>query len=274
MARVHAYADDALGDHDAVGLAEAIPARRVSIPEVVEAAIARTQQVAPEPERRRRRVLRPRPGRGAPTRAAGSSPASRRTSRTTPTSPACPRCRAPTPSRRRPPRATATSPGCSWRPVSSRSARPSSPSTASAPRPSTRASDRSARPGRPSTPRAPRRPAPPRSSPPVPSHWRTPTTAAARSASRPRSTGSSGSSPPGVAWPRTGCCAQMPVRIVADGVVTRSVRDTAAFLREAETRLSRPPRWLPSATSPAPPEPAARSRWSPTASARPRHRRS
>ena len=27
---------------------------------------------------------------------------------------------------------------------------------------------------------------------------------------------------------------QMPVRIVSDGVVTRSVRDTAAFLREAE----------------------------------------
>ena len=27
---------------------------------------------------------------------------------------------------------------------------------------------------------------------------------------------------------------EMPVRIVADGVVTRSVRDTAAFFREAE----------------------------------------
>jgi amidase len=47
MARVHAYADDALADLDAVGLAEAITARRVSIPEVVEAAIARTQQVDP-----------------------------------------------------------------------------------------------------------------------------------------------------------------------------------------------------------------------------------
>ena len=46
MARVHAYADDALGDHDAVGLAEAIRARRVSIPEVLEAAIARTERVA------------------------------------------------------------------------------------------------------------------------------------------------------------------------------------------------------------------------------------
>ncbi|MEQ6900606.1 amidase [Nocardioides sp. YIM 152588] len=37
---------------------------------------------------------------------------------------------------------------------------------------------------------------------------------------------------------------QMPVRIVADGVVTRSVRDTAAFLRESENhyrRLDLPP---------------------------------
>ena len=48
MARVHAYVDDALGDLDAVGLAEAIRSRRRSIPEVVEAAIARTQRVSPE----------------------------------------------------------------------------------------------------------------------------------------------------------------------------------------------------------------------------------
>jgi amidase len=48
MSRVHAYADDALGDHDAVGLAKAIAARKLSIPEVVEAAIARTTRVAPE----------------------------------------------------------------------------------------------------------------------------------------------------------------------------------------------------------------------------------
>jgi amidase len=46
MARVHAYADDALGDLDAVGLAEALAQGRVSIPEVVDAAIARTVQVA------------------------------------------------------------------------------------------------------------------------------------------------------------------------------------------------------------------------------------
>jgi amidase len=48
MVRVHAYADDALGDQDAVGLADAIARRRVSITEVVEAGIARTRQVAPQ----------------------------------------------------------------------------------------------------------------------------------------------------------------------------------------------------------------------------------
>ncbi len=46
MARVHAFADDALGKLDAVGLVAAIRARRVSIPEVVDAAIARTERIA------------------------------------------------------------------------------------------------------------------------------------------------------------------------------------------------------------------------------------
>lgn len=46
--RVHAFGDDALGDLDAVGLVEAIQGGSVSIPEVVEAAIARTEQVRPE----------------------------------------------------------------------------------------------------------------------------------------------------------------------------------------------------------------------------------
>jgi amidase len=46
MARVHAYVDDALGDLDAVGLAEAIRNRRVAITEVVEASISRTERVA------------------------------------------------------------------------------------------------------------------------------------------------------------------------------------------------------------------------------------
>jgi len=46
MARVHAYADDALADLDAVGLVEHLALGKVSIPEVVDAAIARTQRVA------------------------------------------------------------------------------------------------------------------------------------------------------------------------------------------------------------------------------------
>jgi amidase len=47
MRRVHAYGDDALGDLDAVGLAEAIRTGKVSRPDVVEAAIARTEAVNP-----------------------------------------------------------------------------------------------------------------------------------------------------------------------------------------------------------------------------------
>jgi len=47
MPRVHAFGDDALGDHDAVGLAEAIRTGRVGAAEVLEAAIARTEAVNP-----------------------------------------------------------------------------------------------------------------------------------------------------------------------------------------------------------------------------------
>jgi amidase len=47
MPRVHAFEDDALGDYDAVGLAEAIRTGRVGRAEVVEAAIARTEAVNP-----------------------------------------------------------------------------------------------------------------------------------------------------------------------------------------------------------------------------------
>lgn len=46
MTRVHAFSDDALADLDAVGLVEHLQAGKVSVPEVVEAAIARTEQVA------------------------------------------------------------------------------------------------------------------------------------------------------------------------------------------------------------------------------------
>ena len=47
MRHVHAFGDDALGDLDAVGLAEAIESGRVGRAEVVEAAIARTEAVDP-----------------------------------------------------------------------------------------------------------------------------------------------------------------------------------------------------------------------------------
>jgi amidase len=45
MIRVHAFGDDVLGDLDAVGLVERIRSRRASIPEVVQAAIARAERV-------------------------------------------------------------------------------------------------------------------------------------------------------------------------------------------------------------------------------------
>src|SRR3954451_19711992 len=43
--RVHAFRDDALGDHDAVGLAEEIRSGRVSRQEAVQAAVARTTEL-------------------------------------------------------------------------------------------------------------------------------------------------------------------------------------------------------------------------------------
>src|ERR687896_1534277 len=45
MTRVHAFADDALGAHDAVGLVEALHRGAVSVSGGVEAAIARTERV-------------------------------------------------------------------------------------------------------------------------------------------------------------------------------------------------------------------------------------
>ncbi|HYB82995.1 MAG TPA: amidase [Mycobacterium sp.] len=47
MRRVHAFVDDALGDLDAVGVADALRAGRISRAEVIEAAIARTEAVDP-----------------------------------------------------------------------------------------------------------------------------------------------------------------------------------------------------------------------------------
>ena len=75
--RIHAFGDDALGTYDAVGLVEALHAGEVSIPEVVEAAIARAQRVQPELngiahetfDRAREEAREPRPGffAGVPT---------------------------------------------------------------------------------------------------------------------------------------------------------------------------------------------------------------
>jgi amidase len=47
MQRVHAFGDDALGDLDTTGVAEALKAGWISGPEVIEAAIARTEAVNP-----------------------------------------------------------------------------------------------------------------------------------------------------------------------------------------------------------------------------------
>jgi amidase len=47
MSPVHAFCDDALSDLDGVGLVDALKARQVSVREVVEAAIARTEAVNP-----------------------------------------------------------------------------------------------------------------------------------------------------------------------------------------------------------------------------------
>lgn len=48
MTRVHAFGDDALGDLDAVALVEAIKEGEVAIPDVVDAAIARTERLRPD----------------------------------------------------------------------------------------------------------------------------------------------------------------------------------------------------------------------------------
>ena len=69
MRHVHAFGDDALGDLDAVALVDALRTGRVSAPELVEAAIARTKAVNPVLNGwRTRRFDQARP------RAAGSPP--------------------------------------------------------------------------------------------------------------------------------------------------------------------------------------------------------
>ena len=75
--RIHAFGDDALGEHDAVGLVEALHAGDVSVPDVIEAAIGRAERVQPELngiaheafDRARAEARDPRPGyfAGVPT---------------------------------------------------------------------------------------------------------------------------------------------------------------------------------------------------------------
>ena len=75
--RIHAFGDDALGTYDAVGLVEALHAGQVSIPEVIDASIARAERVQPELngialetfDRARAEAREPRPGffAGVPT---------------------------------------------------------------------------------------------------------------------------------------------------------------------------------------------------------------
>ena len=75
--RIHAFSDDALGGYDAVGLVEALHAGDVAIPDVIEAAIARAERVQPELngiahaafDRARAEARDPRPGyfAGVPT---------------------------------------------------------------------------------------------------------------------------------------------------------------------------------------------------------------
>jgi len=48
MSRVHAYVDDVLGELDAVGLVEKIRSGRARVPDVIDAAIARAEQVNPQ----------------------------------------------------------------------------------------------------------------------------------------------------------------------------------------------------------------------------------
>ena len=206
----------------------------MSIPEVVEAAIARTERLQPDLnavayvafDRARAEARDPRGGffAGVPTFLKDNVDVAGM-----PTQQGCDAYRG-----RAAGQATATSPGCSSPPGWCRSARPSSRSSASARPPSTPGSGRCARP------------------------WDTAHTAGASSAGSaalvaagavPLAHGNDGGGSIRIPAAVNGLVGlkptrdrlaqdklnrQMPVRIVSDGVLTRSVRDTAAFLREAE----------------------------------------
>ena len=232
MTRVHAFGDDVLGDLDAVGLVERDPIRPVAVTEVVEAAIARAEKVNPELnaiaypafERARAEAAEPRGGFFA---------ACRRSSRTTWTSPACRPCRAPT--RGRPSRG------------GGRRLRPDVPrDRAAAAREDPALGVRvqrvrgasAARPG--PLPVGPERTAGASSagSAALVAAGAVPLAHANDGGGSIRIpaavNGLVGLKPTRDRFAQDKMMREMPVRIVADGVVTRSVRDTAAFFREAE----------------------------------------
>ena len=236
MTRVHAFGDDALGDLDAVALVEALQSGDVSVREVVEAAIARVERV--DPDAQRGRVHAPSTaarGRGPRARAAATSPAYPRSSRTTSTSPACPPARAPTPGWATP----AASDGDFARMYLATGLIPLGKSQLS--EYGFSASAEHPRLGPVRNPWSTR-----------PHRWRelvggsaALVAAGAVPIAHANDGGGSIRIPASVNGlvglkPTRGRLAQdkamrdMPVRIVSDGVVTRSVRDTAAFFREAE----------------------------------------
>ena len=234
MRHVHAFGDDALGDLDAVGLGEAIRAG---------GSPGRGRRGGHRPHRGRQPALnglaykafeRARAEAAKPQPAGGFFAACRRSSRTTSTSPACRRCGAPTHGRRDRPRR--------------RRVRPAVPGH----RADTAGQDadvgiRVQRLGRTSAAGAGPQPVEHRL------HRRRVVVGIGRVRRRRRgadrtrqrrrrldpnsgrpATGLSGSSrrAAGCRWTRK--LRRMPVGIVTNGVLTRSVRDTAAFYREAE----------------------------------------
>ena len=203
MTRVHAFTDDALGHHDAVGLTEELPRARCRIPEVVEAAIARTEAVNDrlnavayaDFDGARERAADPHGGffAGVPTFVkdnvdVAGMPTMQGSDAWAP-APATGRRRLRPDVPRDRPAAARQDPALRVRLL--------------APAPSTRASGRSAARGPSTTRPVPRRPARPRWSRRARSRSPTPTTVAGRSGSRPRSTAWWGSSRPAAGWRRT-----------------------------------------------------------------------
>ena len=170
MTRVHAFGDDALGDLDAVGLVSRIQDRGLSVPEVVEAAIARVERVDPKLnavahaafDRARDEARSPRGGyfAGVPTFLKDNVDVARMP--------------------------TQQGSDAFVGPVQPRDGDLARMLLATGPVPL----------GKTRLPSSPRAPYP----------WRTRTTAAGRSGSRPRSTGWSGSSPAATGSPRTSSC--------------------------------------------------------------------